>query len=111
MKRMLSMMGLSAALAFSMSQAQAASHHVTHQKQVQAASVMQQKSVDINAASAKQLAALKGIGDKKAQAIVQYRQQHGRFKEVDDLMKVRGVGPKLLARVKRMNAQKLIVKP
>lgn len=54
-------------------------------------------SVDINTADASALAAeLKGVGAKKAEAIVQYRKKHGPFKSVDDLLKVKGVGPSLL---------------
>ena len=54
-------------------------------------------AVDINSASAEQIAqSLKGVGLKKAQAIVAYRQKAGRFKTVDDLLNVKGVGKKLL---------------
>lgn len=49
--------------------------------------------VNINTADAKTLAKnIKGIGDKKAKAIVAYRARHGRFKSVDDLKKVKGIG-------------------
>ncbi len=49
--------------------------------------------VDINTASVEQLSqAIKGIGDKKAQAIVDYRIVHGNFKKVDDLQQVKGIG-------------------
>lgn len=54
-------------------------------------------SVDINTANANELAAgINGVGEKRAIAIVQYREKHGPFKSVDDLVKVKGVGPKLL---------------
>lgn len=53
--------------------------------------------IDINTASAQQLEALKGIGKKTAQAIVEYREQHGPFKSCDGLIKVKGIGPKKLA--------------
>ena len=53
--------------------------------------------VDINTADAKTLATnIKGIGDKKAEAIVQYRDKHGPFKSADDLTKVKGIGPNLI---------------
>ena len=53
--------------------------------------------VDINTASAQEIAsALKGIGIKKAQAIVEYREQHGDFASADDLLEVKGVGEKTL---------------
>ena len=53
--------------------------------------------VNINTASIETLAEnIKGVGVKKAQAIVQYRKTHGPFKRVDDLVKVKGIGSKLL---------------
>ena len=55
--------------------------------------------VNINTASAKALAKnLKGVGPKAAQAIVAYRKQHGRFKTADDLTKIKGIGPKTIAK-------------
>lgn len=55
--------------------------------------------VDINTADAAELAAnINGVGDKKAAAIVEYRNQHGPFKKVEDLMKVQGIGPGILTR-------------
>lgn len=51
--------------------------------------------VDINSADAETLAtAMKGVGVKKAEAIVAYRDQHGPFKSVDELTLVRGIGEK-----------------
>ncbi len=51
--------------------------------------------VDINSADAKTLAhELTGVGPDKAQAIVDYRKDHGPFRSVDDLVKVKGVGKK-----------------
>lgn len=39
---------------------------------------------------------LKGVGKVKAEAIVKYRKKHGDFKKVEDIVKVKGIGPKLL---------------
>lgn len=51
--------------------------------------------VDINSADAETLAtAIKGVGVKKAEAIVAYRDQHGPFKSVDELTLIRGIGEK-----------------
>ncbi len=53
--------------------------------------------VDINTADAKALAAnMKGIGAKKAEAIVKYREKHGPFKRVEDLTKIKGIGLKTI---------------
>ena len=52
--------------------------------------------VNINTASATELAALQGIGPAKAQAIVEHREKNGQFKSVDDLKLVRGIGDKML---------------
>ena len=51
-------------------------------------------ALDLNSASAADLDALPGIGPALAQRIVDYRQQHGPFKKIDDLEKVSGIGPK-----------------
>lgn len=67
---------------------------------------IQAASVDINTADAKTIAkATKGIGFKKAQAIVAYRDKHGKFKSVDDLAKVKGIGKKTVA----MNRENLSI--
>lgn len=54
------------------------------------------KMVNLNTATTAELVALKGIGEVKAKAIVDYREKNGPFKTVDDLKLVRGVGDKLL---------------
>lgn len=50
--------------------------------------------VNLNTASAAQLETLNGIGAAKAEAIVDYRKEHGAFKSVDELAKVKGIGQK-----------------
>ena len=55
--------------------------------------------VNINTANAETMAAqLKGIGLKKAQAIVAHREQYGTFKTVGELSDVKGIGEGLLAK-------------
>ena len=51
--------------------------------------------VNINTATVEELKTLKGIGEKKAEAIIEYRKQNGSFKNKEELMKVRGIGKKL----------------
>ena len=58
--------------------------------------------VNINTASQDQLTQLSGIGPKKAQAIVDYREAHGDFKSADDLTQVKGIGPKTLSEDRAM---------
>jgi competence protein ComEA len=50
--------------------------------------------VNINEASVKELAGLSGIGKSKAEAIIAYRSEYGRFENVDDIKKVKGIGSK-----------------
>lgn len=53
--------------------------------------------VNINTADAQALAAnINGVGTKIAEAIVQYRKEHGPFKTPEDLTKIKGIGPKLI---------------
>ena len=55
--------------------------------------------VDINTADAESLAqAIGGVGVTKAQAIIAYRDQHGPFASVDDLVMVRGIGAQTVER-------------
>ncbi|MBI3783958.1 MAG: ComEA family DNA-binding protein [Deltaproteobacteria bacterium] len=54
------------------------------------------QAVNINTASATELATLKGIGDAKAKAIIAYREKNGPFKTVDELNNVSGIGDKML---------------
>ncbi len=57
--------------------------------------VISDQLVDINTADSETLVDdLVGIGPQKASAIVQYRQQHGPFKRVEDLEFVNGIGPR-----------------
>ena len=56
--------------------------------------------VNINTASATELATLPGIGAKTAARIIEYRQKNGPFKKVEELMNVRGIGEKNFLKLK-----------
>jgi competence protein ComEA len=49
------------------------------------------EAIDINVADQDELMTVKGIGEKRAAAIIAYREQHGRFNSIDELADVRGV--------------------
>ena len=52
--------------------------------------------VNINTATMQQFLGLDNIGSVKAAAIIEYRDRHGHFKSVDDLLKVNGIGLAIL---------------
>jgi len=58
------------------------------------------KRININTASVKQLSELPGIGEKIALRIVNFRKQNGKFKRIEELMKVKGIGEKLFVKLK-----------
>ncbi len=65
------------------------------------ASYVMAAPVNVNSASATEIAAsLSGVGEVKAQAIVEYRKAHGGFKSVDELANVKGIGAKTLEKNK-----------
>lgn len=67
--------------------------------QAQKKQVVIPKVVDINKVDAATLArAVKGFGPKRAAAIIKYRNEKGKFKNVNDLVKVRGIGTKFMER-------------
>jgi len=57
------------------------------------------KLININSADAVQLAKLPQIGPKMAQRILDYRKSSGGFKRVQELMKVKGIGEKVFAKL------------
>lgn len=54
-------------------------------------------TVDLNTATLEQLDSLPGVGPSTAQAILDYRRERGRFRSVDELLEVRGIGDAKLA--------------
>lgn len=65
-------------------------------RQSSSSTIHQAQQVSLNQASVSELSSkLKGVGEKKAQAIVEYRQKNGGFKRIDELKNVKGIGDKL----------------
>jgi competence protein ComEA len=56
--------------------------------------------VNVNSATADELALLPGVGPAKAQAILEHRKAHGAFKRIEDLGEVKGIGDKALERLR-----------
>ena len=58
------------------------------------------EKININTASSTDLQQLPRIGPKVAQRIIDFREKHGKFKRVEDLMKVKGIGKKTFMNLK-----------
>jgi len=57
-------------------------------------------AVNINKANSAQLETINGIGPTKAKEIIKYRKAHGPFKNVTEIVNVKGIGPKTLDKIK-----------
>jgi competence protein ComEA len=57
------------------------------------------EKIDINKATIEQLAMIKGIGEKKALAIIEYREMNGAFANIAELVKVKGIGESTLKKI------------
>lgn len=55
--------------------------------------------LNINKAQEKELLKVKGIGTDKAEKIIAYREEKGYFKKIEDLLNIKGIGPKYLERL------------
>ena len=57
--------------------------------------------ISINTASLEELMEITGVGEKTAQAIIEYRSTYGLFKTIDELMNIKGIGEKKLAKMRK----------
>ncbi|MFT4836681.1 MAG: competence protein ComEA [Psychromonas sp.] len=57
------------------------------------------EKIDVNQATGQQLAVIKGIGEKKAQAIIDYRETNGDFADLNELVEVKGIGEATLEKI------------
>ncbi len=69
-----------------------------------------EKVVNLNTATVDQLTKLKGIGAKRAQEIINYRETHGKFSNVNDLAKVKGFSAKRVESLLKANEGLIEVK-
>jgi len=61
--------------------------------------LLAQAPVNVNTATASELQAIKGIGPKTAQSIIDYRTEHGDFNSINDVTRVKRIGPKTLQKM------------
>ena len=57
-------------------------------------------TVELNTATAAELRTLPGVGQRTAERIIEYREEHGGFEKIEDLMNVRGIGERTFLRLR-----------
>ncbi|MBO7362257.1 MAG: helix-hairpin-helix domain-containing protein [Lachnospiraceae bacterium] len=76
--------------------AEGASDYITGREEQSATGAL----ININTAGEQALCTLPGIGSSKAQAIISYREEHGSFKDIKEIMNVNGIGENLFNQIK-----------
>lgn len=71
-----------------------------NQVQSSASATQSNSMININSATADELKSLNGIGDSKANSIIEYREKNGGFKSIDDIKNVDGIGEKMFEKIK-----------
>ena len=77
-------------------------NHSMAQTQARQKSGSKSNLVNINTADVASLSTLPRIGEKTAQRIIDYRKKNGKFKRIEDLLKVKGIGEKVFAKFKNL---------
>lgn len=67
---------------------------------LQAAEMEEPQKIDLNRAGSWLLEALPGIGEVRAGDIISYREQNGLFRNINELLKVKGIGPATFEKIK-----------
>jgi len=91
---------MAAILGIAVSAAAASAQSKSTPKAATAATATAAAPVNLNTATAEQLATIPGVGPKMAERIIDYRQKNGSFKKIEDLMNVSGVGEKSFLKMK-----------
>lgn len=82
----------------------------TESKQISIAQKpVSENKININLADLDALQTIKGIGPKRAQAILDYRSKNGLFNSIEDLAKVKGFNEHLVAQILKDNPDKLSI--
>jgi len=100
MKKILS--GLMLLTALSLHMPVAHSQSVDNDSSRDSFSQSMNNKLDLNSASVAELQTLPGVGESKAKAIIEYREQVGPFLEVAQLTEVKGIGSKMLSKIQSL---------
>lgn len=97
--RKLIILSLASCLAMSAFAATKGHSRVSHRREATTIKASSQQKVNLNTADAETLQQVKGIGPKRAEAIVQYRAKNGPFASIDDLTHIKGIGAKRIKKI------------